>query len=46
VAEQFAFDQRLGKRSAVYGDEGLGLARPLFVEGLGDEFLARPTGTP
>ena len=39
IAEQFALEQRLGKGSAVDGDEGVGGARRTDVHGAGDEFF-------
>ena len=39
IAEQFAFEQRLGKRSAVHGDEGVGGARRTYVNGARNEFF-------
>ena len=41
VAEELAFEQRLGERGAVDGHEGAAGARAAAVEGAGDELLAR-----
>ncbi len=41
VAEQLAFDQRLGERGAVDGDEGAGRARAAAHGWRGHELLAR-----
>jgi hypothetical protein len=41
VAEELALEDRLGKGRAVDGDEGLGRARALGVDGARDELLAR-----
>ena len=41
VSEQLAFQQRLGERGAVDGDEGFGGARAEAVQGAGHQFLAR-----
>ncbi len=42
VPEQLALEQRLGHGRAVDGDEGVGRAAALVVEGAGDQVLARP----
>ena len=39
--EQLAFQQRLGQRGAVQGDERLARARAVVVQCLGGQFLAR-----
>ena len=41
VAEQLGFQKRFRKRSAIDGDERLLAAGAVFVDGAGDEFLAR-----
>ena len=41
VAEQFRLDQRLGNRRAIDGHERLPGARPVVVDGAGQQFFAR-----
>ena len=44
VAEQFRFQQGVGKGRTIDGDEGLVAARGKIVDRPGEEFLARAAG--